>query len=248
MVSRLLKKRKHTRRNFIIITGVICFLLIGGYLIISKTFQLNNFVVEGCTHYTDEEIKELIVTNKMDKITFMLYFKYKLNTHPTIPFIEKYTVTMEDNQTIKVRVYEKMIVGCVELMGSYMYFDKDGIVVESSKERMSQVPLVKGLKFDKIVLNEQLEIQKSSLFEMMLNLTKAIQKYDVNVDHVFINSSYEVTLYCGENEFLLGKKDYYESQILAIPSILKAASETRLCYDMRYYEENDKKITAKPLN
>ena len=74
------------------------------------------------------------------------------------------------------------------------------------------------------------------------------EKFKVEVDQVFINSSYEVTLYCGDNEFLLGKKDFYESQISAIPAILKAATENSLSYDMRYYEENDKKITAKPLN
>ena len=248
MVSRLLRKRRHTRRNFMIMCGVICFVLIGGYLFVTSTFQLKHFVVEGSTQYTEDEIKDYLVTNQMDQITFMLYFRYKLNTPKSIPFIEKYKVSMEDNHTIKVQVYEKMIVGCVELMGSYMYFDKDGIVVESSKERIDNVPLITGLKFDKIVLNEPLEIQKSSLYEMMLNLTKSIQKFEVEVDQVFINSSYEVILYCGDNEFLLGKKDFYESQISAIPAILKSATETSLSYDMRYYEENDKKITAKPLN
>lgn len=247
MVSRLLEKRRHTRRKRLILVGVICFIIIGGYLFISSNFRLKQVLVEGSTQYTEEEMKQFIVTNKSDQITFMLYLRQKMSAHETIPFIEKYTVSMEDNHTIKIQVYEKMVVGCVELMGSYMYFDKDGIVVESSKERMAQVPLITGLKFDKIVLNEQLEIQKSSLFEMMLNLTKVIQKFELDVDRVFINSSFEVTLYCGENEFLLGKRDYYDLQISAIPGILKAASETKLSYDMRYYEEYDKKITAKPL-
>lgn len=248
MEGRLQIKRRHPIRKFLIIMAVFFLVIFGGYLLISQTFQLNEFVVEGCTQYSDEEIKEKLMSKSSDSITFLMYLRYKFTDHKEIPFIESYSVSMEGNHTIKVKVYEKIMIGCVELMGNYMYFDREGVVVESSKERINRVPLIAGLKFDKIVLHEQLEIQKSSLYDMILNLTKLIQKFELNVDKVFINSSYEVTLTCEGNEFLLGKRDFYDTQISEIPNILKEAENMKLRYDMRYYEEENKKITAKPLN
>ncbi len=248
MEGRLQNKRRHPIRKLLITMALFFFVILGGYVIISQTFQVKNIVVEGCTQYSDEEIKEKLMSKSSDSITFLMYLRYKFTDHKEIPYIESYSISMEDNHTIKVKVYEKIMIGCVELMGSYMYFDRDGIVVESSKERIDGIPLITGLKFDKIVLKEQLEIQKSSLYDMILNLTKLIQKFEINVDKVFINSSYEVTLTCEENEFLLGKRDFYDTQISAIPNILKEAESMKLRYDMRYYEEENKKITAKPLN
>lgn len=247
MESRIQKKPRHHRRRQLIILGLCLIVVLGGSLVITSKFKLKNFVVEGCTRYTEEQIKDKLVTKKADQISILLYLRYKFGHHNTIPYIEKYVVSMQDNNTIKVKVYEKKIIGCVELMGSYMYFDKDGMVVESSKERLDRIPLVTGLKFEKIVLNEPLVIQKQSLYDTILNLTNCIQKYDLSMDKIFINSSYEVTLYDQNNQYLLGKKEYYDHQLNAISDILKTAVEKKLCYDLRYYEENEKKITAKPI-
>ena len=47
-------------------------------------------------------------------------------------------------QTHHDRVYEKSVAGYVEYMGRYMYFDQDGIVVESSETRTEGIPQVTG--------------------------------------------------------------------------------------------------------
>lgn len=46
-------------------------------------------------------------------------------------------------------MYEKNIVGYVHYLGKNVYFDKDGIVVESSDQEIEGVPLIKGLTFDR---------------------------------------------------------------------------------------------------
>ena len=48
---------------------------------------------------------------------------------------------------MEIIIYEKSIVGYVSYMSSYMYFDKDGIVVESSSSQLDGVPWVTGLDF-----------------------------------------------------------------------------------------------------
>lgn len=254
MRSRIQKNSKPSKSNihglkkFLLVCIGLFLILYVTYFIVSSTYQLDDLVVVGSTRYTDDEIKDYLITNKLDHITFMMYLKDKLSDPVSIPFVESYSISMKDRNTIQVTVYEKILIGCVKLLDSYMYFDRDGIVVESSKERMEGVPLITGLKFDKILLHEKLEIQKNNLYDMILNLTKTIQKFELKVDKVIIDSDYEVTLICEDNEVLLGKKDYYDAQLEALASVLKSSKDMKLSYDMRFYDENNKKITAEPMD
>lgn len=240
------RNRYRIRRFLLFPFGILLIIWILS-IVITRAYSLEEVVVEGSTHYTADEIRDYLVTSKSDQITFMMYVRYKFGEHVQIPFVETYQISMKDRHTVLVKVYEKMLVGCVKLLDSYMYFDRDGIIVESCKERIEGVPLITGLQFDKIVLHEKLEIQQDSLYEMMLNLTKTIQKFDLSVDKVFINSNYEVSLQIGENEVLLGKRDFYDMQLEALVSIMESSNDMKLSYDMRFYDENNKKITAKPL-
>lgn len=248
MASRIPKKRRPFLHKFLLWAGGLAIIMTAAYISIITGCKLKTVIIEDCTRYTDEELTSKLVTKDTDQITFLMYLRYKFKEQPKIPFIESLDVSMEDLNTIKVTVYEKTVVGCVEMMDSYMYFDKDGIVVESSKDRIENVPLVTGLKFDKIVLYEKLTIQKEALFETILNLTHLIQKFAIDVDKLYINSSNEVVLYCGGNEVLLGKRDFYDDQIAALQSVLKSAENQKLSYDLRYYDANNTKIIAKPLN
>ncbi len=48
-------------------------------------------------------------------------------------------MTMDSWQSLKIRVYEKNMVGYVRYLGQDVYFDKDGIVVESSTQELEGI-------------------------------------------------------------------------------------------------------------
>lgn len=127
------------------------------------SFHIKNIEVVGTDRYTQEQMKELIFQNEADFNALYLYLKYRFFEKPKFPFIEKIDVDMVDNHSVTIFVYEKMVAGCVEFMGEYLYFDKDGIVVESTTNKLDGVPVIKGLKFNEIVLNEKLKVQKDSV-------------------------------------------------------------------------------------
>jgi cell division protein FtsQ len=165
-----------------------------------------------------------------------------------LPFVEKIDVTMTDTHTITVYVYEKMVAGCVEFMGEYLYFDKDGIIVESSSTRLEDIPVIKGLKFDKIMLSEKLEVQKDELFDVIINLTQLIRKYELRVDKISFNSDYEVTLDCGDIRVLLGKKSTYDEALSELKNILAEAKGMEITLDMRNYVKGTQNIIGKQKN
>ncbi len=226
-------------------------------LFFSYFFNIKEVTVIGATRYTQEEIKEQLMQSKLDSNSLLLYLKYKYLTDFTMPFIEKADLVLEDNHRVTVRVYEKMVTGCVEFMGEYLYFDKDGIVVESSSEQLPDIPMIKGLKFKKIILNEKLEVQKEGLFDTILNLTQLIDKFGLEVKTIRFNNDNEVTVDCGEVIALLGKRSAYDEVLSELRNILQGSGEelgsildksegTKLELDMTKYSKDTKTIVATP--
>lgn len=210
------------------------------------TFQLKTVKVQGSERYTSNELTKELVRSKIDTNTLLLYLKYKFFSDVKIPFIEKFDVEFINIHTVNIVVYEKRITGCIKFMGEYLYFDKDGIVVESSSKRLKKIPEIKGLIFNKIILNEKLEVQKKELFGVILNLTKQIEKYDLDVNTISFNLNDEVTIDCGSNKVLLGKRSTYDEVFSELKNILAKAKGMSLTIDMRDFEEDTKRIIAKP--
>ncbi len=248
MVRQLQKRvrRKKLSALYIILTALLIILI--AVMVLLMNFRLENVIVEGTTRYTEEEIKNRLITKKTDRITLFYYFRQRFSDPVSIPFVEKVDISMENRNTIHVTVYEKLVVGCVEMMGSYLYFDKDGIVVESTKEKLEDIPQVTGLKFDKLVMHEKLEIQKEGLFETILHVTKLIKKNELPIDGMRFNSDYELILTSSGSEILLGRKDFYDEQMAALRNVLNAAGDKKLSIDMKNYSKNNKKIISKLLN
>ncbi|ABX42833.1 cell division protein FtsQ/DivIB [Lachnoclostridium phytofermentans] len=243
MVRQLQRKVRRKRSPALIIKLAILLIILIAVIVLFMNFRLENVIVEGSTRYTEEEIKNRLITKKTDQITLFYYLRQRFSEPVSIPFVQKVVVSMENRNTIHVTVYEKMVVGCVEMMGSYLYFDMDGIVVESTKDKLEDIPQVTGLKFNKLVLHEKLEVQKEGLFETILNVTKLIKKNELPIDAMRFNSEYELTLTSDGIEVSLGRKEFYDEQLAALKNILEAAGDKKLkSIDMKNYSKNNKNI------
>ncbi|MDF2541803.1 MAG: hypothetical protein K0S47_1521 [Herbinix sp.] len=226
------RKRESVLRRLLRKTLIFLILIGVPVIFFAGTFRLKDITVQGSERYTKEQIKDIFVQSLLDNNTILLYLKYSYFKSATIPFVEKMDLELVDSNTINVRIYEKMVIGCVEFMGEYLYFDKDGIVVESSSEQLEDIPKIIGLKFDQIVLSEKLEVQSEDLYHTILNLTQLIDWYDLDVDAIRFSSNNEVTIECGDIKVLLGKKDTYDNELSILKSILEEAKGMDIKIDM----------------
>lgn len=225
---------------------IFCLFIVGSTFVLLFTSRLETVIVEGSNHYTSEELQEKVLTKKTDKNTILLYLRYKYGETSSIPFIERVDIEMMNLNTVTIQVYEKVVTGCIEYMGGYMYFDKDGIIVESSKEKLEGVPFVTGLVFNEIVLYEKLNIQKEELFDVILNITQLIYKFDLSADTISINQDNEITLDLGDVKVLLGKRDTYDEQIAELKNIIPNTGGGKMTINMRNFTEGQDRIFAKP--
>ncbi len=84
-----------------------------------------------------------------------------------------------------------------------MYFDKDGIIVESSSEQLPGVPVITGLEFGHIVLHQPLPVADQDIFGEILNLTQVLNVSDIQVDKINYNSYNEAELVMGTSRWSL---------------------------------------------
>ncbi len=210
-------------------------------------FNIKNVTVLGATQYTNEEIRDKVITTKSETNSLILYLEYKFFRKVHIPFIEKIDVEMKNPHSVTLYVYEKRMIGCVSFLGEYLYFDKDGVVVESSSKLLEKIPQINGLKFNKVILGEKLEVQKDTLFDVILNLTQLIEKYELDVDEIRFNNSYEVTITSDSNKVLLGKKNTYDEELSELKDLLPKAKGLNLSIDLRNYRKG-KEIIGRPEN
>ena len=200
-----MKEHGFSRKRFLLILVIILILLAAGaYGVITTQFVVTDVTVDGNEHYTDEQIREMVLPGGIRNNSLYLSLLYRKKEIKDIPFIESMDVSIVNRNTIHVDVYEKTLAGCVNYLGSYLYFDKDGIVVESSSKLYSGVPQIEGLKFTSIVLGSKLDVGDDSVFSDILELTQAFEKYNLDIDKVYFDSSYNVTLYMNEVKIILG--------------------------------------------
>lgn len=229
-------------KQMLVILVVLAVLAAGiwGY----NLYRLKNITVEGLTRYTEEEFLEKLELGFLTSIT-PLYCLSDSLAQKEIPFVEKYEITYVDQQSAKVTVHEKRVTGCVVIMGRYMYFDKDGIVVESSDSRVAGIPVITGLEFNEIVLYKELQVQKQSLFNTILELTRLIEQNHIEAEEISFDSTYEVTLYLENITVLLGKKTSYDEELNALEGILASIGGRTGTLDMRNYTKENGEVILK---
>lgn len=215
-------------------------LLTGGFLYIINNYKVTTVHVDGSVHYTNEEIMEMVMGGRFGDNSLFLSLKYRDKGIEGVPFIETMDVDIESRDTIRITVYEKALAGYVKYLGRYVYFDKDGIVVETSTEETAGIPQVTGLSFDHVILHEPLPVDKPELFDEILNITQQLSKYSLTADRIYFDSVYNVTLYFGEAKIAMGENKDIDEKIMKLQYILPDLLGKSGTLDMREYSEDTK--------
>ena len=220
--------------------AIVCLAAIA--LVVVSVFRVQNISVEGNVHYTSEEIEAMVLTDRLSYNSLYLSLKYRNKEIRDIPFIETMSVRVDSPDSITIRVYEKSVAGYVEYMGRYMYFDRDGIVVESSETRTEGIPQVTGIRFDHVVLYEALPVKNTDIFQEILSITQMLSKHQITTDKIYFNESNEITLYFDNIRAKLGK-DNLEEKVMRLEQILPNLSGESGVLDLQNYSEDRKNVT-----
>lgn len=208
----------------IIVTCVVLAAVSGLYFYITTTYTVKTVYVEGNEHYTDEEIMERVMKGPLGHNSLYLNFTYRNQEIEDIPFVSAMEVEIVTPDTVRIKVYEKSLAGYVSYLGRYMYFDRDGTIVESSEMKTSGVPEVKGLDFDHVVMYEKLAVENEDVFARILDITQSLDKYELKADRLFFDKDYKVTLYFDKVRVQIGDNIGIDEKFSQLQSILPELS------------------------
>lgn len=204
--------------------------------------KIDNITVVTGEHYSKEEIESYIIKSALDHNAIYLYLKNRYAEQDDIPFVEYVDVELTGINSVKLTVYEKNIIGCIEYMNKYIYFDKDGYFVEQSQEKLDDVTYITGINFNSITLYEKMDVNDDSLFDVILTITKLIEKYEIDTDELNFDSDGAITLYTGDICVLLGKHDTYDEQIAKLVGLLKESEGMSGTFHMENYSDSTDNI------
>ena len=240
---------RNSKKIFIILAVSAVFLIVmaGGALYVREKYTVRTVYVEGNVHYTEDEIRDIVMEGSLGDNSLYLSMKYENRGIGGVPFVDVMDVSILAPDTIKITVYEKAIVGYIRYLDTYMYFDKDGYVVECSSIRTVGVPQITGLVFDHMVVGEALPVENSEVFGSILNVTKLLNKYELISDKIYFQGSGEVTLYFGGVKVALGNEPArLEDKLMLLPEFLPNLAGKIGTLQMQKYDEDTGKYTFRP--
>jgi len=219
MVKIYQSEEEEKKKSLLIWVSVLLMLIL---LIVLVNLRFQTITVLGNTTYSDEEVIEMVFPGRMDKNPIYSFVKTKFFPHRSFPFVSSYKVHFTGPVSCEIILYEKALLGYIDYMSSFMYFDKDGTIIESTSRRKTEIPEITGLKFGRIVMGEKLDVRDANLFEEIMNITQQLSIYDIHCCRIAFDDAKNVTLFIddGTLKVKLGTDEYLAAKLAVLGDVI----------------------------
>ena len=116
----------------------------------------------------------------------------------------------------------------------------------SYEKKYDDVPLVTGLKYDELVMQEKIPVKKEKVFSYLLELTTAIDKYNLPIDQIYIKEDGNALLISDKITVDLYNKKDIDIKISELAGMLKKVKGKSGTIDMKYFSEDHKIAVFQP--
>ena len=238
------KRKQASRRKLIllaVLSGILAICI--GALLMVKVFVVKNVKVEGNELYDENLIINTVLNDEYSWNSLYVFLKYTFSDTQQLPFIDTMEITMEDPQTLHIRVYEKGLLGYLYIpaIGQNAYFDKDGIVVETSSRVIENVPRMEGLDCSTVVLYEKLPID-NKLLKQLLTLTQTLKRAELEPDAIVYGVKNAPVLKYDNVSVNLGSMEYLTQKVERIKKILPKVSDMSGTLHLENWSEQNTNI------
>lgn len=231
------KKKRHRLYAFTVLTLGIVIVILS----IIVFFYVQKIEITGNEYTKDSDIIEIIQKDPASVNTLYILSKYKMNKYDMPECFDSVKISLTAPWAIKVEVKEKPIIGYVYDDDGYVYFDKDGLVVNAGREVYEGVPHLEGFDVKKAELYKPLGVKDKKLFSTALELIEEIKNYELAPNRIVCDNG-ELYLYFEEVCVAVGNIITSEkiAQIKPIVSNLEGQSGT---LHLEFYENESSTVT-----
>ncbi len=204
-------------------------------------FQVKEITIEGNTFHTEDEIEKMFFSNVLDKNSLTFFLRESLGIKKELPFVREYDTEFTGVGKVEIKIYEKSIVAGIQYMNDFIYFDKEGMVLESTDVKKKDIPIFNVTGLTDFTLYHKVEISNETALDRILKIANLLVHYQLNIDRILFNSRNEPVMYSGEIKILLGKQEDYDNAMQALQSVLKTARQENVAgeIDLANYKVGD---------
>lgn len=227
-----------------IIFSILCIILFCIFF-----FRVKKVTIVGNTYYSQADMVEMFQTNIFEKNVLTFWLMDKCSLTPELKFVREYEVSYPNVNEVCIKLYEKTIVAGIAYSNQYIYFDKDGMVLQSEEKPIENIPLFEIKNLTTFSLYNKVQMEDEGLLEQIMNLANLFQHYNVKWDKVQFDEENNAILSIGKIQVLLGRKDNYDEQISALSSVLENNSQAENqegTFDLRNYKIGGDIILKRP--
>lgn len=217
-------------------------ILLAGIIFFFSFFHVTHVEVMENTHYSKKELKKMILTGAFSSNSILAPITCSKAKVENVPYVESYSVSRSGRNSIVIGVKEKNVVGCIPYLDSYIYFDRNGKFIESSRTRDESVPYFEGITVKKTVMNEKLPI-KDAVLNTAVALSTIFAKNDMTPDYIELDEDYSINLIYGDMTVKLGKDRYLEDKMNRTIAILPQITGEKGILHMENVTESSKTVT-----
>ena len=237
MIKEERKKRKRRKVQLYIFLTVTLLIALAVYIVV-EVFTVEHVVVEGNEWYASKQIEEMVLNDEYSWNSLYVTMKYRFVDIGEVPFVDEMEVSLDNPHTLRIKVYEKAILGYlyIPILGQNAYFDKDGFVLETSTNIIPDVPKITGLSCSEVVLYEKLPLEDESVLRFLLNLTQTLKKYDLVPNEITFDKEEGAIVYYGDIRTIIGDEEYLSQKVIRLSEILQELSNKGLSSGTLHFE------------
>lgn len=200
--------------------GALLLLAVGGLLWFWFFFKIQDVEVAGSTHYSKKQIKDIVLTGPLAENSVLAPLLCSRENTGEISFIDAVEVSYVNPNEVLITVKEKQSIGCVRYLDCYVYFDREGTVIESSVKKEDGILYFEGLTPDFVCLNQPLSVGGEDFLEAAASLSQLIEAGSRQPDNIRFDEKSVITLMYGEIQVRLGKNQYLDDKMARMEAIL----------------------------
>ena len=231
------KKKGHRLYAFTVLVLGIAIIVMS----IIVFFYIQKIEITGNEYTKSADIIEVLQEEPASINSLYVLAKHKLNKYHMPGSLESVNISLTAPWALKVTVEEKPIVGFTYDDDGYVYFDKEGLVVQKGREIIQGVPQLEGIEVKKADLYETMECTQKELFKSALKLMEEVAVYELAPDRI-VCADDGLYLYFGEVCVAIGDTVTTEkvAQIKPIVARLEGKSGT---LHLEFYESESSTVT-----
>lgn len=237
------KKRKKKNKFGYYLYAVVILIL----TIVNITFAawlltyVQNIYVKGNKHSSQSEIVDWVKKDAMTVNSLYTLWKFKTGSYQLPIYLEDVDVRLTAPWTVEVTVKEKEILGCVPEGTAFIYFDKEGLVLQKTTQYNETIPLIEGIEAEKTGQFSYMEVKEKKLFSYLVSLLAEIENQELSPDRIVWEAD-GFSLYFAQVKVSLGKTNFSE-KVAQLPLVLGNLEGEDGTLHLEHYSSENKRFS-----